>query len=45
VSYETYIWLDNFGHGKYGAPHELEDVLNDTKEAKRLIEELAESFA
>lgn len=45
VSYETYIWIDNFGHGKYGAPHELEDVLNDTKEAKRLIEELAESFA
>ena len=45
VSYETYIWLDSFGHGKNGAPHELEDVLNDTKEAKRLIEELAESFA
>ena len=45
MSYETYIWLDSFGHGKNGAPHELEDVLNDTKEAKRLIEELAESFA
>lgn len=30
ISYETYIWLDNTGHGKNGAPYELSDVLNDT---------------
>lgn len=31
VSEETYLWLDNTGHGKNGAPYELEDLLNDMK--------------
>ena len=41
VSYETYIWLDNTGHGANGAPHELEDVLADKKEWERKLYELS----
>lgn len=37
VSYETYLWLDNTGHGKNGAPCELEDVLEDIKACKQYI--------
>ena len=40
VSYETYIWLDNFGHGMNGAPDDMLDVYNDTKQCKGFIEEL-----
>ena len=40
VSYETYLWLDNTGHGKNGAPYELEDVLEDMKWCKNAILEL-----
>lgn len=29
ISYETYIWLDNFGHGKDGAPYDMKDVYED----------------
>ena len=39
-SYETYIWLDNFGHGMNGAPDDMLDVYNDTKQCKGFIEEL-----
>lgn len=31
VSKETYLWLDNTGHGINGAPYELENVLDDMK--------------
>lgn len=31
VSTETYLWLDNEGHGKNGAPYEMRDVLEDTE--------------
>ena len=40
VSEETYLWLDNTGHGKNGAPYELEDVLEDMKWCKNAILEL-----
>lgn len=40
VSYETYIWLDNFGQGMNGAPDDMLDVYNDTKQCKGFIEEL-----
>lgn len=40
VSYETYIWLDNFGHGMNGAPDDMLDVYNDTKQCEGFIEEL-----
>lgn len=32
VSAEVYRWLDDTGHGKDGAPHEMEEVLADKKE-------------
>lgn len=37
VSYETYLWLDNTGHGKHGAPYELEDVLEDIQQCELYI--------
>ena len=40
VSYEAYIWLDNFGHGMNGAPDDMLDVYNDTKQCEGFIEEL-----
>lgn len=43
VSYETYIWLDDTGHGKNGAPSEMEDVLADKKEWERKLSELADA--
>lgn len=32
VSYETYLWLDECGHGKNGAPYDMKDVYEDTYE-------------
>ena len=29
VSYETYIWLDDSGHGSNGAPYDMKDVYED----------------
>ena len=40
VSYETYIWLDNFGHGMNGVPDDMLDAYNDTKQCEGFIEEL-----
>lgn len=44
VSYETYIWLDNRGHGANGAPYEMEDVLNDTKWIDDALEQLSDAL-
>lgn len=44
VSYETYIWVDNFGHGMNGAPDDMLDVYNDTKQCKGFIEELYDAI-
>lgn len=40
VSEETYLWLDNTGHGRNGAPYEMEDLLNDMKWCENAILEL-----
>ena len=40
VSYETSICLDNFGQGMNGAPDDMLDVYNDTKQCEGCIEEL-----
>ena len=40
VSYETYMWLDDFGHGINGAPDDMIDAYNDTKQCEGFIEEL-----
>ena len=40
ISYEAYLWLDEFGHGKNGAPYEMIDVYKDMEECKEFIYEL-----
>lgn len=40
VDYQTYIWLDSFGHGMNGAPYRLRDVLEDMEAIERMIGEL-----
>lgn len=42
VSYEAYLWLDQDGHGKNGAPHEMIDVYNDMKCCEQYIYDLYE---
>lgn len=44
VSEEAALWIDNTGHGKNGAPYELEDILDDMKECKSFILELSRIF-
>lgn len=44
VSEETYIWLDDTGHGRSGAPYDLEDVLADKKEWEAKLYEMAQSL-
>ena len=44
VSYETYIWLDEEGHGKNGAPYDMSDVYKDTESCEKMIDELWRSF-
>ena len=39
ISCETYLWLDNTGHGKNGAPFDLEDVLEDIKACEQYIQD------
>lgn len=31
VSYETYLWLDEWGHGKNGAPYDMKDIYEDNE--------------
>lgn len=40
-SYEAYLWLDDNGHGKNGAPYEMIDVYNDMKACEEMIDKLA----
>lgn len=40
VSYETYLWLDKYGHGKNGAPYDMKDVYEDTEWCEEAILEL-----
>lgn len=37
VSEESMLWLDEFGHGKNGAPYEMCDVYKDMEEAEGFI--------
>lgn len=39
-SYETYLWLDDEGHGKNGAPYDMIDVYKDMEDGKDKIKEL-----
>lgn len=39
-SEEAYIWLDNTGHGKNGAPRDMKDVYEDMKACENMIYDL-----
>lgn len=41
VSYETYLWLDNTGHGTNGAPYDMKDVYEDMEWWKNSLNKLA----
>lgn len=40
VSEEAYIWLDNTGHGKNGAPYHMKDVVEDMEACEQMILDL-----
>lgn len=40
LSYEAYLWLDDMGHGKNGAPYEMIDVYKDMEACKEFVYEL-----
>ena len=42
VSYETYLWLDNTGHGTNGAPYDMKDLYEDMQACEDFIIELYE---
>lgn len=44
VSEKTYVWLDNSGHGKNGAPYDMKDVYEDMEEAKKEFGILAKTL-
>ena len=37
---EASYWIGPDGHGKNGAPYHISDIIDDMKEAERMIEEL-----
>ena len=41
---ETYLWLDNRGHGKNGAPYRMRDVLEDMEAAEKMVEDLLDAI-
>lgn len=44
VSYETYLWLDNTGHGINGAPYDMKDVYEDMEWYEQQIKTLSEAL-
>ena len=40
VSYETYIWLDETGHGRNGAPYDMMDVYKDMEACADMTHDL-----
>ena len=44
VCYETYIWLDETGHGKNGAPHNMKDLYEDMQACEDMIHDLWVAF-
>lgn len=43
-SSEAYVWLDEQGHGKNGAPHHMIDVYNDMASCKDMVLDLYNSL-
>ena len=44
VSSETYLWLDNTGHGTNGAPYDMKDLYEDMEACQEMIMELYNVF-
>lgn len=44
VSYETYIWLDDNGHGTNGAPYDMKDLYEDMEACQEMISELVDAL-
>lgn len=44
VDSEAYLWLDENGHGKNGAPYRMRDVLADMEEAEKSIGSLLDAI-
>ena len=40
VCYETYIWLDETGHGRNGAPYDMKDLYEDMQACEDMIHDL-----
>ena len=40
-SEEAYLWLDESGHGKNGAPYDMKDVYEDMEACVDMVKELA----
>ena len=40
-SNEAYLWLDDTGHGRDGAPYDMKDVYKDMEACQEMIRELA----
>jgi len=43
-SEETYLWLDDTGHGKNGAPYDMKDLYEDMEACLKMIEELCNTL-
>lgn len=43
VDSEAYVWLDESGHGRNGAPYRMRDVLGDMEAAEKMIETLLDA--
>lgn len=43
-SEETYLWLDNTGHGKNGAPYDMKELYEDMEACQEMIMELYKVF-
>jgi len=41
-SEEAYLWLDDTGHGKNGAPHDMKDVYEDMEACLDMMNALAD---
>lgn len=44
-SEEAYLWLDNTGHGKNGAPYDMLDVYEDMMACREMIQELIDALS
>lgn len=44
ISYETYQWLDQYGHGIGTAPYDMRDLYNDKESSIEKISKLADEI-